>query len=110
MIARARSGVSVEGVIESRGASQGALVSLYCANLPVQVDGNKYTMHHKVIIIDKAIVITGSFNFTKAADKSNDDNVIIIHSPAIAKLYEQEYQRIKAAANPPLESEIKCSK
>ena len=110
MIERAKAGVEVKGVIENRGASQGALVPLFCAKLPVQVDGNKYTMHHKVIIIDNQFVITGSFNFTKSADTANDDNVIVIHSPALAALYEEEFQRVDAIAQPPKAGEIDCSK
>jgi phosphatidylserine/phosphatidylglycerophosphate/cardiolipin synthase-like enzyme len=109
MIARAKAGVDVQGVIEDRGASQGAFVPLFCAKLPVKVDGNKYTMHHKVIIIDGSTVITGSFNFTKAADQANDDNVIIFHSPAVAALYEQEYQRMNGAGSIPPAGEIKCN-
>lgn len=110
MIARAKAGVQVAGVIENRGASQGALVPLFCAKLPVKTDGNKYTMHHKVIIIDGEIVITGSYNFTKSADDSNDDNVLIIHSPAVAALYEQEYQKLYAIGETPVASEISCTK
>ena len=110
MIARARAGVTVEGVIENRGASQGALVPLACAKLPVKVDGNKYTMHHKVIIIDDSTVITGSFNFTKAADTANDDNILVIHSPAIAALYNQEFERVNGIAATRPASEIDCSK
>jgi phosphatidylserine/phosphatidylglycerophosphate/cardiolipin synthase-like enzyme len=101
MIDRAQAGVEVQGVIENRGASQGALVPLFCAKLPVQVDGNKYTMHHKVIILDGETVITGSFNFTKSADDANDDNVLVIHNAAVAALYEQEYGRVKALATAP---------
>jgi phosphatidylserine/phosphatidylglycerophosphate/cardiolipin synthase-like enzyme len=110
MIARAKAGVQVAGVIENRGASQGALVPLFCAKLPVKTDGNKYTMHHKVIIIDGEIVITGSYNFTKSADDSNDDNVLVIHSPAVAALYEQEYQKLYAISETPVASEISCTK
>jgi phosphatidylserine/phosphatidylglycerophosphate/cardiolipin synthase-like enzyme len=110
MIERDKAGIDVQGVIENRGAEQGALVSLYCAKLPVKVDGNKYTMHHKVIIIDNQTVITGSFNFTKAANEANDDNVLILHSPAVAALYEQEYQRINSAGKPTQVSAIKCGK
>ncbi len=97
MIARARAGVKVEGVIENRGASQGAFVPLFCAGIPVKLDGNKYTMHDKVIIIDDKTVITGSFNFTVTADNANDDNVLIIHNPAVAAQYLQEYARIYGA-------------
>jgi phosphatidylserine/phosphatidylglycerophosphate/cardiolipin synthase-like enzyme len=108
MIARYKAGVKVEGVIENRGASQGSLVDLFCAKVPVKTDGNKYTMHHKVIIIDGETVITGSFNFTKAADNANDDNILVIHSPAVAALYEQEYQRMNSIGETPQASEIKC--
>jgi len=108
MIARAKAGVNVEGVIENRGASQGALVPLFCANLPVETDGNKYTMHHKVMIIDDSIVVTGSFNFTKAADEDNDDNVLIIHSPAVAAAFSQEFTRVYGMGEKPTPDEINC--
>jgi phosphatidylserine/phosphatidylglycerophosphate/cardiolipin synthase-like enzyme len=81
---------------------------LFCNNVPVLVDGNKYTMHHKVIIIDESIVITGSYNFTKAADVENDDNVIIIHSPSLAQLYLQEFDRVNSIAQVP--DGISCTK
>ena len=108
MIERAAAGVDVRGIIENRGASQGVFPSLFCAKLPVKEDGNKYTMHHKVIIIDGKTVITGSFNFTNSADDSNDDNVLIIHSKAVAALYEQEYQKIYAEGNTPPASDVVC--
>jgi phosphatidylserine/phosphatidylglycerophosphate/cardiolipin synthase-like enzyme len=98
MIARSKAGVQVEGVIENRGASQGAAPTLYCANIPAKLDGNKYTMHHKVIILDDKTVITGSFNFTQTANDANDDNVLIIDSPAVATLYEQEFARVYGQA------------
>jgi phosphatidylserine/phosphatidylglycerophosphate/cardiolipin synthase-like enzyme len=110
MIERASAGVEVEGVIENRGASQGVLPSLYCAKLPVKTDGNKYTMHHKVIVIDDNTVITGSFNFTKTADKANDDNLLVIHSPAVAALYLQEFNRVSGAGETPDPADIDCSK
>lgn len=110
MLERAGAGVDVQGVIENRGASQGAFPSLFCKGVPVKEDGNKYTMHHKVIIIDGETVITGSYNFTVSADDSNDDNILVIHSPAVAALYEQEYQkRYSEAATPPA-GEVDCSK
>ena len=109
MIERFKAGLAVEGVIESRGASEGALVPLYCARVPVKTDGNKYTMHHKVMIIDNAIVITGSFNFTRAADEVNDENVLVIHDPDIAELFLQEYQRVEDIAQMPDPAKIDCS-
>src|SRR5262249_39957436 len=101
MIEAAQAGVKVEGVIENRGASQGAFVPLFCAQLPVKLDGNKYTMHHKIIIIDDATVITGSFNFTATADNANDDNALFIHNAAVASLYAQEFVKVYGLGTPP---------
>jgi phosphatidylserine/phosphatidylglycerophosphate/cardiolipin synthase-like enzyme len=109
MIERFNAGVKVEGVIENRGAQYGALPTLFCANLPVKTDGNKYTMHHKVIIIDDNIVVSGSFNFTQAADKANDDNILVIHSPAVAALYLGEFDRLYGIGNTPNPADIDCS-
>jgi phosphatidylserine/phosphatidylglycerophosphate/cardiolipin synthase-like enzyme len=110
MIARFQAGVVVQGVIENRGASQGALVPLFCAKVPVLTDGNTYTMHHKVIIIDDSTVITGSFNFTASADESNDDNVIIIRSKTVAAAYLDEFAKIYGQGVKPDAAKIDCSK
>jgi phosphatidylserine/phosphatidylglycerophosphate/cardiolipin synthase-like enzyme len=106
MIAKNKAGEMVEGVIENRGASQGAMPELACTQVPVKVDGNKYTMHDKVIIIDDSIVITGSFNFTRTADTANDDNILIFHSAAIAKLYDQEFDKVYGTGKAPT---VDCS-
>jgi phosphatidylserine/phosphatidylglycerophosphate/cardiolipin synthase-like enzyme len=98
MIARSKAGVQVEGVIENRGASQGSAPVFACAHVPAKLDGNKYTMHHKVVIIDDKTVITGSFNFTQTANDANDDNVLIIDSPAVATLYNQEFDKVYGQA------------
>ncbi|HRJ74826.1 MAG TPA: phospholipase D-like domain-containing protein, partial [Anaerolineales bacterium] len=55
-------------------------------------------LHHKVIIIDNSIVITGSLNFSANADDSNEENVIILDNPEIAALYIQEFEKNWAQA------------
>jgi phosphatidylserine/phosphatidylglycerophosphate/cardiolipin synthase-like enzyme len=47
-----------------------------------------------VILIDDQIVITGSYNFSKSAKTRNDENTLVIHSPEIAALYNQEFDRV----------------
>ena len=71
------------------------MIPLYCAKAPVRQDGNPAFMHHKVIIIDDHIVVTGSLNFTDNADQQNNENVIIIDNADIAKLYVQDFQELK---------------
>jgi phosphatidylserine/phosphatidylglycerophosphate/cardiolipin synthase-like enzyme len=67
---------------------------------PVHVclDANPRNMHHKVIVIDDEIVVTGSFNFSTSADKSNDENVVIFKNAEINRRFEEEFQRVYGAA------------
>ncbi|NTV99842.1 MAG: DUF1669 domain-containing protein [Oscillochloris sp.] len=103
LIARRQAGVSVRGVFEKRNA-QGIgseFDRLFKAKIDVLTDSNCYTMHHKVIIIDQRVVITGSYNFTGRAEDVNDENLLIIVDPAMAKLYMQEFERVyRQAQNP----------
>lgn len=103
MIDRHRKGVTVRGVMEERNAtgSGSEFDILQQAGIDILSDGNPYVMHHKVIIIDEAIVITGSFNFTGGAAKNNDENLVIIHSPEIAAQYKAEFDRVYARARQP---------
>lgn len=101
MIEKKNSGVPVEGVIERRGAERSVMGQLQSAGIAVLKDGNKYVMHHKVIIIDGEWTITGSYNFTGSAATQNDENILIIRDPATAKKFEEEYQRIKKMAEVP---------
>ncbi|HRE48273.1 MAG TPA: phospholipase D-like domain-containing protein [Aggregatilineales bacterium] len=101
IIERMGKGVTVQGVIESRGASQGAMPTLVCAKVPVRVEGGGGTMHHKVIIIDNEVVITGSFNFTKSATEQNDENLLIIRNKRLAQAYIAEFDKMWALSSAP---------
>jgi phosphatidylserine/phosphatidylglycerophosphate/cardiolipin synthase-like enzyme len=39
------------------------------------------------MIIDRGVVITGSFNFTKAAEEKNAENLLILKNKELAKVY-----------------------
>jgi phosphatidylserine/phosphatidylglycerophosphate/cardiolipin synthase-like enzyme len=106
LIARYQQGLDVQGVIESRSVIQSSLPDLFCAGVPVKEDGNAYNMHHKVLIIDDHIVVTGSFNFTESADSINDENVLVIDSPQVAQQYLAEFDRVNAIAKTP--TDITC--
>src|SRR3989339_318986 len=96
MIDDLRRGVGIVGIFETRGtASQySQCLPLLLQGAEITLDGNPRTFHHKVIIIDGQIVITGSFNFSDSADQENDENLLIIHDPSLAAAYEKEFQRM----------------
>jgi len=64
------------------------------ANVQVRTDGNPHVMHHKVIIIDRQTVIFGSFNFSDSANRRNDENVLIVHDPAFANYFVEEFETV----------------
>jgi phosphatidylserine/phosphatidylglycerophosphate/cardiolipin synthase-like enzyme len=97
MLDRARAGVTVSGVFEDTQVSSNTgdeYRRLRRAGLDVRLDGNPRNMHHKVIIIDDKIVITGSYNFSANAENLNDENLIVIYSPQIAAQYMSEFHKI----------------
>jgi len=63
--------------------------------IPTYIDSDHAIAHNKVMIIDKETVITGSFNFTGNAEKSNAENLLIIKSRDLAKAYIENWQEHK---------------
>ena len=97
LIERAGAGVTVQGVFEKRQIEAGAdsaWNALTQAGLEVRQDGNRYNLHSKVFLVDQEIVVLGSYNFSQNAEKRNDENVLIIHSAAIARAYGAEWQKV----------------
>jgi phosphatidylserine/phosphatidylglycerophosphate/cardiolipin synthase-like enzyme len=104
MLARKRAGVEVQGVFETTGSNTpfSEYGKLKQAGVEVYQDGNPYVMHHKVILLDDHITMFGSFNFSENADKDNDENLLIVDDRQFTAEFEQEFQRVLAAAkNPP---------
>jgi len=65
------------------------------AGIPTYIDAAHAIAHNKVMIIDKAVLITGSFNFTKAAEEKNAENLLVLRSKELARTYIENWQRHK---------------
>lgn len=48
------------------------------AGIPTYIDSQHAIAHNKIIIIDHSVLITGSFNFTKAAEENNAESLLIL--------------------------------
>ena len=57
------------------------------AGISIWIDAKHQIAHNKIMIIDGATVITGSFNFTKNAEQNNAENLLVIRSPELATKY-----------------------
>ena len=64
------------------------------AGIDIRSDDRSAYMHHKVMIIDDHIVVTGSYNWSASAEDRNDENTIILDSISIAEIYMEEFNRL----------------
>ena len=51
-------------------------------------------LHHKFAVIDNKTVITGSFNWSPSAAHTNDETLLVIHSPELAAHFTREMDRM----------------
>lgn len=96
LIAAQERGVSVHLVLdESQAANQGSeFERLKAAQIPIRLDNEGGLMHHKVMIIDGGILVTGSYNFSANAEHNNDENSLVIHDSDLASEFTEEFRRI----------------
>ncbi|MDE1780008.1 phospholipase D-like domain-containing protein, partial [Klebsiella pneumoniae subsp. pneumoniae] len=74
-------------------ASLAAMNLLVNAGIPVRTVSQYKIMHDKVIIADGRNVEVGSFNYTRAADRFNSENVLVVwDEPVVAQRYLQHWQ------------------
>lgn len=100
-----RRGVNVSIILDKSNLDQSHNSAEFFAwkRIPVWVDEEQGIAHNKVMVLDNTSVITGSFNFTKAAQDKNAENVLIIHDPLIAKRYAANWvvhQQISTSYHP----------
>ncbi|MGF1478694.1 MAG: phospholipase D-like domain-containing protein [Cyanophyceae cyanobacterium] len=72
---------------------QNAIATVGVPQLP---QGDK--LHHKYGVVDEHIVITGSHNWSAAANNTNDETVLVIQSPTVAAHFVREFERLYSQA------------
>ncbi len=94
LIAAKARGVNVRAILDRSNFAENrtTVQSLRDAGIEVVKDSISGIAHNKVIIIDGTKVITGSFNFSEAADKRNAENAILIQDKKIADIYITNWQ------------------
>ncbi len=89
LVAAKQRGVRVEVILDKsqRTEHYSEADFLAHAGIPVRIDAAHAIAHNKVMVIDDETVITGSFNFTKAAEEHNAENVLVLHDAQLASEY-----------------------
>ena len=96
-------GVDVRAILDRINEQKRYTAATYLKNhdIDVLIDDAVVIAHNKVIVIDHRHVITGSFNFTRAAHAKNAENVLLItDDPVIAKSYAANWERRATLARP----------
>jgi phosphatidylserine/phosphatidylglycerophosphate/cardiolipin synthase-like enzyme len=90
-------GVQVEAILDKsqRKEKHSEAAFLSKMKLPTYIDSKHTMANNKIMIIDKTTVITGSFNFTTAAEQNNAENLLVIKSKELAKIYLENWDKHK---------------
>jgi phosphatidylserine/phosphatidylglycerophosphate/cardiolipin synthase-like enzyme len=82
-------GVKVEVILDksNRTKNYSAADFVLHAGIPTLIDAKHTIAHNKIMILDGEVVITGSFNFTRAAEQNNAENLLVIRDKTIAEQY-----------------------
>ncbi len=71
------------------------------ASIPTYIDDQHAIAHNKIMLIDGRTIITGSFNFTKQAEASNAENLLVIRDrPDLFGQYQANFEKHLAHSHP----------
>ena len=68
--------------------------AIHQAKIPVKMDRTDSHMHHKFCVVDKERLITGSYNWTRSAAESNQENIILTDHVGMVKDFVKEFNRL----------------
>lgn len=88
-------GVHVEIILDKSNRSAKYSAGDFTAHMGIAtyIDAEHAIAHNKIMVIDRETVITGSFNFTKAAEEKNAENLLILKSKELAKTYIENWNK-----------------
>ncbi len=100
IIAAHRRGVLVTVILDKISPSQRGEGAdpVHDAGIPTFIDRKPKIAHNKVVVIDQTTVVTGSFNFSTNAGCCNAENLLVIHRPALAVAYAENFARRPAVS------------
>jgi phosphatidylserine/phosphatidylglycerophosphate/cardiolipin synthase-like enzyme len=96
LVAAHKRSVDVRVVVDKSQRSARYTSATFLANVgvPIRIDFKHAIAHNKVIIVDGHTVEQGSFNFTKAAEESNGENVLVNwNNPKLAEVYLKDWTK-----------------
>ena len=108
LIAAHKRGVAVKVLLDEKRtweASASDAAALHAMGIPVKLETAYDNAHNKLMLVDaglsRAVLITGSYNFTVSAQRKNAENVLFIRqAPLLMAKYFSQWQAHDKAAKP----------
>ncbi len=102
-------GIKVEVLLDfERAEVDSSALQLDSNGIPVRVDAQHARNHDKVMLIDRETIITGSFDFTREAEESSIENLLILKgNPPLAATYLENYTMHREHSKPYVRYSIK---
>jgi phosphatidylserine/phosphatidylglycerophosphate/cardiolipin synthase-like enzyme len=70
-----------------------AVARLLAAGIAVSFDDRHEWAHDNVMVLDGEVVMTGSYNWTMAAEKDNSENLLVIRDSRLVEVYAEHWRR-----------------
>ena len=97
-----RRGVSVRVILDHSQRTEKYSEADFLSHngIPTLIDAQHPIAHNKIMILDGYLLVTGSFNFTKAAEEKNAENLLLINDSILAKAYVENWRAHEAHSEP----------
>jgi phosphatidylserine/phosphatidylglycerophosphate/cardiolipin synthase-like enzyme len=100
-------GVKVRIVLDpGQAMSQYSVAQCSVYKFARRFSGGSGIMHDKFAVIDHSLTITGSFNWTEAAEVRNDENLLVISSPRLAGTFSERFKLLWTHASSTLNRSV----
>ena len=64
------------------------------AGIHVRLDDTDHHMHHKFAVVDREVLLTGSYNWTRSAAKYNEENILVTRERGVVAEFQKEFDRL----------------
>jgi phosphatidylserine/phosphatidylglycerophosphate/cardiolipin synthase-like enzyme len=102
LVDAAHRGIKVQVILDKSQRTERYSEADFLKNegVPTTIDAEHAISHNKIMIIDDYLILTGSFNFTKAAEENNAENLLLINDPVLAKRYTDNWRTHASHSRP----------
>ena len=94
-------GVTVRVITDNEIETSTQIVQLRRTGIQVRSSNSSFFMHHKFVVIDKRIIITGSLNWTLQGIHGNQENIIITDQEQVLKPFIEQFKSLWELYAPP---------